>query len=296
MDLETFLVSLYVVVDDWQKRYHLHPLRRVGRPLSLSDSEVLTLAILAQWPRWRSERDFWRYADLYLRGYFPNLVSQSQLNRRIRALEPELQGLQRDLADTLADGSEVYRVIDTTLIPAIVRVRACRKGLFAGQAAFGRCASKTEWVYGFKVALSVSPEGVITSFGLAEANCDERPVGEFLVELDGHDTYLADKGFSGVEWERYWLEIYGARVIATPQKSAHRAWPRAACKWASGKRQIVESVIDQLKDVFALKRHRTKTLGGLLARLAAKVTAYTVGQVLNYWLGRPLRRLADLLI
>lgn len=296
MDLETFLVSLYVVVDDWQKRYHPYPLRRVGRPPSLSDPEVLTLAILAQWPRWRSERDFWRYADLYLRGYFPKLVSQSQLNRRIRAPEPELQALQRDLADTLADGSEVYRVIDTTLIPAIVRVRACRKGLFAGQAAFGRCASKTEWVYGFKVALSVSPEGVITSFGLAEANCDERPVGEFLVELDGHDTYLADKGFSAAEWERYWLEFYGARVIATPQKSAHRAWPRAACKWASGKRQIVEGVIDQLKDVFALERHRTKTLGGPLARLAAKVTAYTMGQVLNYRLGRPLRRLADLLI
>jgi hypothetical protein len=296
MDLETFLVSLYVVVDDWRKRHRLRSLRRVGRPLSLPDPEVLTLAILAQWPRWRSERDFWRYADLYLRSYFPNLVSQSQLNRRIRALEPELQALQRDLADTLADGSEVYRVIDTTLIPAIVRVRACRKGLFAGQAAFGRCASKTEWVYGFKVALSVSPEGVITSFGLAEVNCDERPVGEFLVELDGHDTYLADKGFSAVEWERYWLEIYGARVIATLQKSAHRAWSRAACKWASGKRQIVEGVIDQLKDVFALERHRTKTLGGLLARLAAKVTAYTVGQVLNYRLGRPLRRLANLLI
>ena len=32
-------------------------------------------------------------------------------------------------------------------------------------AAFGRCASKTEWVYCFKVALSVTPEGVIAAFG-----------------------------------------------------------------------------------------------------------------------------------
>jgi hypothetical protein len=56
----------------------------------------------------------------------------------------------------LADGSEVYHVLDTTLIPAIVRVRACRQGSFAGQA---RYVSKTEWVYGFKVALSVTPEG-----------------------------------------------------------------------------------------------------------------------------------------
>jgi hypothetical protein len=64
--------------------------------------------------------------------------------------------LQRYLAEMLADGSEVYHVLDTTLIPAIVEVRACRQGLFAGQA---RCVSKTEWVYGFKVALSVTPEG-----------------------------------------------------------------------------------------------------------------------------------------
>jgi hypothetical protein len=49
-------------------------------------------------------------------------------------------------------------VLDTTLIPAIVRARASGKGLFAGQATFGRCVSKTEWVYGFKVALSVTPE------------------------------------------------------------------------------------------------------------------------------------------
>lgn len=58
----------------------------------------------------------------------------------------------------------------------------------------------------------------------------------------------------------------------------------------------IEGVIDQLKDLFALERHRAKTLGGLLARLAAKVAAYTVGQCLNDQLGRPLRHLADLLV
>ena len=38
-------------------------------------------------------------------------------------------GFQRDLAATLAGDSDVYRVIDTTLIPAVVGVRACRKEL-----------------------------------------------------------------------------------------------------------------------------------------------------------------------
>jgi Transposase DDE domain len=296
LDLDSFLVSLYVLVDDWWKLEHALELPRVGRPALLSDPEVITLAILAQWPRFRSERDFWRFAQAHLRPYFPTLCSQSQLNRRVRSVEPELRNFQRAVAQTLRGASEVYHVLDTTLIPAIVRVRASRKGLFCGQATFGRSVSKTEWVYGFKVALSVSPEGVICAFGLAEAASDDRPIGDFLIIEDSHDAYLADKGFTGVQWERRWLDLYGALVAATPKDNSKRAWAKSDRRWASGKRQIIEGVIDQLKDLFALERHRAKTLGGLLARLAAKMAAYTCGQRLNDQLGRPLRHLADLLV
>jgi hypothetical protein len=296
VDLDSFLVSLYVLVDDWWQADHGRAPRRLGRPALLSDSEVLTLAILSQWPRFRSERDFWRFADAHLRCYFPNLLSQGQLNRRVRALEPELRALQRAMAEDLSDPSAVYRVLDTTLVAAIVRVRASRRGLFCGQATFGRNASKTEWVYGFKVALAVDPDGIVTAFGLAPASSDERPIGDALLASDGHGAYLADKGFTGLEWERRWLEEYGALVAATPQNNDRRAWSKRDRRWAAGKRQIIEGVICQLKDFFGLERHRAKTLSGLLARLAAKVAAYTCAQRINGSLGRPLRHLADLLI
>jgi hypothetical protein len=296
LDLDSFLVSLYVLVDDWWKLEHALRPPKIGRPALLSDSEVITLAILAQWPRFRSERDFWRFARAHLRPYFPTLLSQSQLNRRIRALEPEMRLLQKAFARELAEPSAVYRVLDTTLVPAMVRVRASRKGLFCGQATFGRSASKTEWVYGFKAALVVDPQGVITAFGLAPAASDERPIGEALVASDRYRAYLADKGFTGAEWERRWMEVYAALVAAAPKNNSRRAWSKADRRWASGKRQIIEGVIGQLKDFFGLERHRAKTLGGLLTRLAAKVVAYTCAQRINDSLGRPLRHLADLLI
>ncbi len=296
MDLDSFLVSLYVLVDDWWQSGHCSTPRRPGRPALLADSEVLTLAILAQWPRFRSERDFWRFASSHLLSYFPNLCTQGQFNRRVRSLQSELRALQSAFAGELTDPSAVYRVLDTTLVPAIVRVRASRKRLFCGQATFGRSASKTEWIYGFKVALVVDPEGVVTAFFLAPAASDERPIGDALVAQDRHEAYLADKGFTGVEWERRWLEEYGALVAATPKNNSERAWPEKDRRWAAGKRQIIEGVICQLKDFFGLERHRAKTLGGLLTRLAAKVAAYTCGQRINYSLGRPLRHLADLLV
>jgi hypothetical protein len=56
-----------------------------------------------------------------------------------------MRALQRSFAEELSEPSAAYRVMDTTLVPAIVRVRASEasKGLFCGQATFGRSASKT---------------------------------------------------------------------------------------------------------------------------------------------------------
>ena len=295
MDLDSFLTELYVTLDEWWQAQPPHR-RRPGRPSRLSPSEVLTLAVVAQWPRWRSERDFWRFADRHLRHLFPHLGSQSQFNRQVRAAEPLLRAAQRALAARLAGPEQIYHVLDTTLIPALQRVRACRHGLFAGQASFGWCVSKTEWIYGFKVALSVSRSGVITAFGLAPANGDERPIGDALLALDGFDLYLTDKGFASAAWEARWRAVYRAEVITTPYRSSRRAWSATTYRWAAGQRQVVEQVIDQLKDLFALERHRAETLAGLLARLAAKITAFTLGEWLNVCHDRPLRHLADLLV
>jgi hypothetical protein len=81
--VDTFLTALYVMVDNLchtltQKQRH------PGPSASLSPTEVVTLAIFARWGRFGSERDFYRYADAYLRDAFPTLPDSSQFNRCVR--------------------------------------------------------------------------------------------------------------------------------------------------------------------------------------------------------------------
>jgi hypothetical protein len=58
LDVDTFLTTLYVTVDDFcQSRA---PKRKPGPEASLSASEVITLSIFARWSRFASERDFYR--------------------------------------------------------------------------------------------------------------------------------------------------------------------------------------------------------------------------------------------
>src|SRR5438105_13116315 len=87
LDADTVLTAVYCVVDDLYRATLAEgkPVRRGPKP-RLSDSEVLTLAVLAQWQPDRSERAFVRYAVRHWRSSFPGLLTQSAFNRRVRAL------------------------------------------------------------------------------------------------------------------------------------------------------------------------------------------------------------------
>jgi hypothetical protein len=75
LDLDTFLTAVYTVVDDlYRERLAAALRRRPGPAPTLSDSEVLTLAICAEWGPWDSERGFWRFARRRLRHRAPDQV------------------------------------------------------------------------------------------------------------------------------------------------------------------------------------------------------------------------------
>jgi hypothetical protein len=84
VDIETDLSTLYVMSDDfcdWHVPSEpLHP----GPQASLSRSEVITLALFGQWVQFKSERAFYRYAELHLRAAFPTLPDRCQFNRLMR--------------------------------------------------------------------------------------------------------------------------------------------------------------------------------------------------------------------
>ena len=109
--------TLHVITDDFCHCYS--PKRRPGPEASLSDSEVITLAIFARWGRFSSERDFYRYAQSRLRDAFPNLPDRSQFNRLMRSYVGLIEEVALHLAVTLdAQGyASSYEALDTSAMP-----------------------------------------------------------------------------------------------------------------------------------------------------------------------------------
>jgi len=282
MDLDTFLTTLYVMVDDFCKA-SLPPEVRPGPEASLSRSEVVTLALFAQLARFASERDFWRFAQARLRGAFPKLPDRSQFNRLMRFHHDAIVAFGLSFSRQQTD----YEVVDT--LPVTVRQYKRRgRGWLPGEADIGFSKRLSSWFCGFRLLSAVSPEGLITGFAFGPASAKDQRLADTLLALRprpdprlpsvgapcGGGCYLADKGFEGKNWQGHWRGEYGVTLIHPPRRDSLHPWPPGLRRWLASLRQIVETVFAKLTQTFRLDRERPHALAGFRARLAAKVALH----------------------
>lgn len=336
MDLDTFMTTLYVLIDDWytedvQKQMKRH----AGPTCKLTDSEVLTVAIAGQWRigvPWQSERGVVRYMLKHGRQWFPQMLGKSQFNHRVRQLWAALVRLQQTVADWLETEADLYECIDCTELPICSLSQAASYDQHWLSGRLGRGGNNGGWFYGEQLLLSVTRAGAITGWLVGMAQVDDRWMMEAFLSTRqgrmqiigpeqaskkryqsdfvpsihsfspaigvGHHRslpYLADQGFNGERWLSHWQHEYELTVIAAPPMNARQRWNRATMKWLSSHRQIVETVISRLSEVFGLKRLNAHRDWGKITRLAAKMAAYNIGCYFNRLLGRPDGALATLI-
>ena len=115
LDVDTFLTTLYVTVDDFC--HSQPPKTRPGPKASLSESEVITLSIFARWSRFSSERDFYRYAQSNLLDAFPTLPSRPQFNRLMRSCTKLIEAFFLHLVALLEVRKCPYEALDSSARP-----------------------------------------------------------------------------------------------------------------------------------------------------------------------------------
>ena len=304
VDVDTFLITLYVMVDDFCKTSlppDLHP----GPQAALSRSEVVTLALFGQWQGFGSERGFYRYAQRHLRAAFPSLPTREQFNRQVRRQHAALVAFFLHLVHLLAAQRCAYEALDSAGI-ATRDAKRRGAGWLPGVADIG-WSNRLGWYEGVHLLLAVNPSGVITGFGCGAASTKDQPLAETFFALRRHpqpglasvgapaqSPYVVDKGFEGQANHAAWWTTYGAQVLCPPRRNSKRPWPKPLRRWLAGVRQIVETVYDKLQHTFRLDRERPHALSGLQARLAAKIALHNFCIWINEQLGRPRLAFADL--
>jgi len=280
--LEGAITVLFCLIDDAYR--FLNPRADGYASLKkLSDSEVLTLALLQQLRGVESERSFLRDAQRFFAHLFPGVVglSPSSLHRRIRKLRRFLEPLRREVVAELAGDPETL-IVDSTLLSALHPRQVEQSAGFEG-AAWVRWGSFS--VYGVKLHLLCATNRVPLSYELTAANVAEVRLAEELVEAADLGKELARRLLGDLAYRSEALEeVLGETgvLLVTERSRQH------------GKRQQVEIALASLKREFRLAETLATTLVGLATRIAAKVTAYTYSFLVNRLLDRPQGRIKEL--
>lgn len=297
LDKNTVLTIIFTLVDEIMKEpYIVKHLKRPGQHPKLSDSEVITIALYQELIGENREDHFFRLHREELRQYFPEFNERSRYNRRKRDLSQMFLIIKSSLGMILGLSEIKIAAIDSAPIP-VTGYKRDKKHTDFTQAAYGYCSSKALKYFGFKFHSLVSICGSIIDFCLTNAaSYDDQVVEEFLDRNQTHiQEVLGDKAYVSEELKQLLREQMGIWLY-TPKKSNAKTTTQHLNKLQSKWRLMVETVNAQLQEQFHLSKHYAKSRWGLLTRIAAKITAHTMGQVINLILGRPKLALAELAV
>jgi hypothetical protein len=285
VDLNTFIVSVFCLVDDWLEAQP--PLRQRGPKTELSDPEVLTLEIVGEFLGIDTEKGIFEYFRRHYREWFPGLggVHRTTFTRQCANLWKAKQLLWHHLLDEKILYDPAISIVDSFPVPVCRFARAYRCRRLREESAYGHDSSsgkkgKAGLFFGLKAHVRVCWPGVITEADLAAANHHDLSVAEEIVEESPRyhqreeGWVLADRNYHSPNLKERLQDDLGLELVAAHKssKKEQRPWPR----WLVNKRRRIETVFSQLVERYNAKKVWARDRWHLTSRFVRKILSHTV--------------------
>ena len=142
--------------------------------------------------------------------------------------------------------------IDFTKLPACHNLRIRRHKVFKGIAARGK--TSTWWFFGFKLHLIINDQGELMQFDLTPGNVDDRNkqvIDKLTAQLEG--WLFGDRGYIGKKI-CHALQDKGLELMTRVKSNMKEKILSPIKNYYLNKRNVIETVIDQLKNIMTINR------------------------------------------
>lgn len=280
---EDFILFVYTTIDDLYKQFAPKSVsgRRNCRRAKLSDSEIITLGVCGELLGIDSEKAWYSFVRKNYRHLFPDLCSRTRFNRTRRALLQTTELLRQKLVHAFPIPASRYFVIDSFPLAVCKFGRAHYCHSFRADGAdYGRCPSKKETYFGFKVHALVTLEGYVTAFEVTPASVDDREGLRDMAENCLGLTILGDKGYTGKKLLGE-MKSHGVCLMSLKPSHYRSNWPREVRQLIFRFRRRVETVFSQLSEQLNAERVLAKSFRGLCTRLQNKILGHNLCMAFN---------------
>ncbi|MFI6326250.1 IS982 family transposase [Nonomuraea sp. NPDC050556] len=288
MDITTFVITVFCLIDDWLADQRL---RSRGPAPTLADSEVLTIECVGEFLGIDTDVGLYQYFRRHWAAWFPALcrVHRTTFTRQAANLWATKQRLHQHLLDHVSYDPQIS-LIDSITIPICRFARAYRCRRLREVAAWSRDEVAKQTFLGLRGHLRVCWPGIIVDARLTAANIGDITMAPTLL-ADARGWVLADRAYGGAALTQQ-LREQGLHLLAPLlAKTATNRPPR----WSVGKRRRIETVFGQLATRYHLKQVWARDAWHLWSRWLRKILSHTMAILLCQRAGLSPLRFAQLL-
>lgn len=265
------IIALYCLVDDLLKvSRHREDIRR-----HISDAEVIITALVAA--RFFGGNHAQSQDYLQEHGLIPQMLSASQLNRRLHAIAGLIYDLQQQLGQVWMqlDGESEY-LLDSFPVAVCdnIRIRHCR--LLQGEQYRGYVASKKRYFYGIRIHLVSTPAGIPVEWVfLPGAANDTRGLQTLPFNLPIGSELYVDKGYTDYVCEDNLEEADEITLQAIRKRNSKRPDSPCLAYIKQTTRHYIETVFSQITLRFPKVIHAV-TVEGFLLKVSSFIWVYAL--------------------
>jgi hypothetical protein len=270
------IITIFCEVDDFclefepefNKKLIEDGTKKRNRESTLCLSEVMTITICFHSSAYRTFKDYYtQEVEKHLRWAFPRLVSY---NRFVELMSDALVPLCCYL-HTIKGKCSGISFIDSTKITVCHNRRIHSHKVFIHWASRGK--TTTGWFYGFKLHFIVNDEGELLAFHFTPGNVDDRePPPNMVRGMFG--KLFGDKGYISKQLFEL-LYGQGIQLITKLRKNMKNKLMSLVDKILLRKRAIVETIIDQLKNISQLEHTRHRSPVNFMVNAVCSLIAYS---------------------
>lgn len=270
------LLELFMDVDDfcqiflptWERKLLADGSKKRRRAGQLSISEIMTIIIYFHQSQYRNFKAYYiEHVCKHLKAEFPNLVTYE----RFVILMPSAFGPLSAYLKSLYGRCSGISFIDSTALEVCDNHRIHNHKVFVGFAERGK--GSMGWFYGLKLHLVVNDCGEILACQITPGNVDDRkPVSALSKRLFG--KLIADRGYISQPLFEQLLATFNVQLITRLKKNMKNRLLPLVDKLLLRKRAIIESVVDQLKNISQIEHTRHRSPINCFINIIAGLIAY----------------------
>jgi hypothetical protein len=263
-------IAIYCFLDDYLKAIN----HQEDKQRMMNDAEIMTTALLAALYFGGNHE---RALCFVKERIFSRVLKKSRFSRRVHAVGELLHSIFLSVAETVKQiNLPMEYVMDSFPVSVCHNIRIFSNRILPCDEQYrGKCVSKSQFFYGFRVQVIATLDGIPVEFAIVPGSWhDSKGMHALAINLPEGSRNIADSAYTDYQFEDLLKECGNIWHDTERKSNSKRTEPAYRTFYKRTTRKLIESVFAQITSMIPRKIHAT-TIQGFMLKLKFFMWSFT---------------------